>query len=314
MAANESSKSTGPKSLKGKARSSRNAVSHGLTAAQVLPDEVQMVESFALELTNYYKPESPLEALQIQRIAFCRAKLAKFMDIEVAGRELARRDLDRHPGKLIDQLTQYPQEARFIALKLIQGQSCLPGFKLSDRSLKEIAEEIEGSFGIIRSEDDLPVVLPKLHKYRASVKISKDDSLVLGADQKLMILATRIRQLFELDMPLPGKEGAFERALMAVARDEAIERQAQRVRAQRGGDAGYHKALEPDLQAIVHFWRMSEFSKMVIASYDDLKRWSVRALDISSEDADRMMKYQSMLERRISTAIGELLELQKLRK
>lgn len=236
------------------------------------------------------------------------------MDIEVAGRELARRDLERHPGKLMDQLTQYPREARLIALKMIQGQSCLPGFKLSERSLKEIAKEIEGFFGIIRSENDFPTALPKLYKYLASVKILKDDTLVLGTDQKLIILAARMRQLFELDMPLPGKDGAFERVLMSVTRDEAIERQAQRVRAQREGDPDYHKALELDLRAIVHFWRMSEFSKMVIASYDDLKRWRVRALDISSEDADRMMKYQSMLERRISTAIGELLELQKLRK
>lgn len=83
-------RSTGPKSAQGKAKSSQNAVSHGLTSNRMMPDEVRMVEDSTYELTSYYKPESPLEVLQIQRIAFCRAKLAKLIDIEVAGREMAR--------------------------------------------------------------------------------------------------------------------------------------------------------------------------------------------------------------------------------
>ena len=314
MATDKPYKSTGPKSVKGKARSSRNSISHGLTAKRVLSDETEMMESFIMELTNYYKPESPLEVLQIQRIAFCRAKLAKLVDIEVAGRELARRDLDRYPEKLIDQLTQYPQEARFIALKLIQGEPYLPEFKLCDLSLNEIAQEIESLSGIIRFEEDIPRLLPKLYKHLASIKISKDESSVLSADQKIMILAVRIRRLFQGEIPLLGKEGAFERVLMAVAREGDIDMQVKMIRAQREGDASYHKALEPDLQVIVRLWRMSELSKMVIASYNDLKSWSVRALDLSREDADRMMKYQSMLERRMSSAIGELLELRKISK
>lgn len=30
-----------------------------------MPDEIRMVEDFTRELTHYYKPESPLEVLQI---------------------------------------------------------------------------------------------------------------------------------------------------------------------------------------------------------------------------------------------------------
>lgn len=82
MATVKKPKSTGPKSAAGKAKSSMNALSHGLTSTRVMPDEVQMVEEFAKELTDFYKPESPLEVLQIQRIAFCRAKLARLIDIE----------------------------------------------------------------------------------------------------------------------------------------------------------------------------------------------------------------------------------------
>ena len=93
---------TGPVSEAGKARSSLNAVSHGLTSSRVLPDEVQLVESYVRELTEHYEPQSPLEALQIQRIALCRAKLAKLMDIELAGRELA---LSRAVASIGDRFT-----------------------------------------------------------------------------------------------------------------------------------------------------------------------------------------------------------------
>jgi len=97
MVTGKKAKSTGPKSAAGKAKSSQNAVSHGLTSNRVMPDEIRMVEEFTQELTHYYKPESPLEVLQIQRIAFCRAKLAKLKDMEVAGREIARRQIELQP-------------------------------------------------------------------------------------------------------------------------------------------------------------------------------------------------------------------------
>ena len=56
------SASTGPRSAKGEAKSSKNAVSHGLTGNVVMPDEVKMVQEFTFELNEYYKPESPLWA------------------------------------------------------------------------------------------------------------------------------------------------------------------------------------------------------------------------------------------------------------
>jgi hypothetical protein len=47
------SASTGPRSAKGKTKSSKNAVSHGLTGNVVMPDEVKMVQEFTFELNEY---------------------------------------------------------------------------------------------------------------------------------------------------------------------------------------------------------------------------------------------------------------------
>ena len=69
--------STGPKTLEGKARSSQNSTKHGLTTAIPSNDaEKALVASYIKELVEYYEPASPLEKLQIERIAICRAKLA----------------------------------------------------------------------------------------------------------------------------------------------------------------------------------------------------------------------------------------------
>lgn len=88
-----------------------------------MPDEIRMVDEFTQELTLYYKPESPLEVLQIQRIAFCKAKLAKLIDIEVAGREIERRQIDLSPELVMQKLTQYPENLKNLTLASIKGES-----------------------------------------------------------------------------------------------------------------------------------------------------------------------------------------------
>lgn len=68
--------SGGPRTAKGKQASSQNALVHGATTNKVTSAGQQsLVDQYVHELTVYYKPESPLEKLQIQRIALCKAKL-----------------------------------------------------------------------------------------------------------------------------------------------------------------------------------------------------------------------------------------------
>ena len=73
----------GPKTAKGKARSSVNATTHGLNSrVQSNSEEKALVQAYIKELADYYDPQSPLEKLQIERIAICRAKLHYLYELE----------------------------------------------------------------------------------------------------------------------------------------------------------------------------------------------------------------------------------------
>lgn len=316
------SRSTGPKSAQGKAKSSQNAVSHGLTSTRVMPDEIRMVEDFIQELSLYYKPESPLEVLQIQRIAFCRAKLAKLIDMEVAGRELARSQIDLQPELVMQRLTQYPEKLKNLALASIKGESVLSGLGLDEAKLHAIVHEIQNFAGTLNGESDLALNFPKLCSYLSGIKPVKDQIEDMGLDQALMIFTQRIRNLSITQEPAAHaktqkgpRESKFDQAIAQLNRWIEIDEMATRktLRAHTHGLAGYHQAVEPDLQAIIGLASVMRQVPTVVQSFKDMKDWMLRAADLHSEESERMMKYQTMLERRLSSAIGELLELRKYR-
>ena len=308
-------RSGGPKTDKGKAKSSMNAVSHGLTSSRVMPDEVQMVQEFTHELSEYYKPESPLELLQIQRIAFCRAKLAKLIDIELAAREMARKEIELNPEKVMARLAQYSQSHKDMAQEVIAGSSPLHRFGLDESSLNAIAQEIEEFAGILEGEEDLPLAFPRLCAFLGGLVFVPGQIEDLGIDQRLMIFVEKIRNLREKPSNSNQQESDIDVMLRQVGRDMRVHEMAQRkmIRQKMPGNAGFHQAVNKDLQEIAALAANLAAVPSVVKSFEEMKSWMLRSLDMNAEDSERMMKYQTMLERRLSLAIGELLELRKHR-
>jgi hypothetical protein len=310
-----SGRSTGPKSAKGKAKSSQNAVSHGLTSNRLMPDEIIMVEEFTRELNEYYKPESPLEVLQIQRIAFCRAKLAKLIDIELAGREVARKLIELEPRRVVDRLTQFSLPIRTLALKSIEGVSLVQSIGIDRQMLRSIHQEIRDMVEELRSPEDLPRLLPKLCSSLMHPNFLPSGGQGIGEDQRLKILVLRIEELSEPKLDLEQK-GAFEQLLRQVHLHSDFSQDDENnkfVRRYRAGPGGYHESVFKDLKLIAGLDTTQSQVEQALLSFEEMKGWMIRSADISSEESDRMMKYQTMLERRLSSSIGELLELRKYR-
>src|SRR5438094_117224 len=91
-------KSTGPKTPEGKAKSSRNALTHGFTSAHAALDsaEQQHFKPFAEEMTTCLKPRNGLELSLTDHIISCAWRLRRVLRIETA----QLRSVHHAPGKL----------------------------------------------------------------------------------------------------------------------------------------------------------------------------------------------------------------------
>ncbi len=132
-------RSRGPVTAEGKARSSRNALKHGLAALQhfVLEDEAPSeLEELAARLMSEIEPESEIEARLVKRMAIAFWKSERAERIEVALFDAAPKLRPPQAGfewEVADPLTTFDLK-RFNAVRGYQAQQ---GRELS-RCLKEL--------------------------------------------------------------------------------------------------------------------------------------------------------------------------------
>ncbi len=146
----------GPKTAKGKQASSQNALVHGATSNNVVSaDQRVQVEQYIQELMAHYRPESPLEKLQIQRIALCRAKLDALYELELVKFQIALEDLKRSPELVMQKIATGGEMTQALAQTLSKGRELELPMGLTPESLKLFASEINAIGGKLDSEDDL---------------------------------------------------------------------------------------------------------------------------------------------------------------
>ena len=95
------SKGGGPKTDKGKAISSRNSITHGLTAKNWINDDEQELFDIAIQALNQdFNPQSHIEAMLITKLAECAVRLTRIQRVEDAMFDLASSEAE-HPEKAI---------------------------------------------------------------------------------------------------------------------------------------------------------------------------------------------------------------------
>jgi hypothetical protein len=191
----------GPKTTKGKARSSGNAKIHGLTSK--LPADAKekaLVEAYDHELIDHYKPKSPLEILQIERIADVRAKLQYLYDFERVKLVLASKEISNlRPEKILGERKNYWSKRTWLKRKwptsaLLKGELICRADWMLDYS-KEICLEIEGFSDAIENKHQFARVLPKLTKYLNNypvVNLNNTDQWM----EKLAEVTKRLESIF----------------------------------------------------------------------------------------------------------------------
>jgi len=337
----QAKRSGGPKTAQGKARSSKNATSHGLTS--MVPsnsNEKALVDSYTQELTDYYKPESPLEQLQIWRIAMCRAKLAYLYDLEQVKLSLAAKELESQPEKILEKIPGATGLAMGMAKEFItSGEIHLP-CRLDLSLLEAICEEIHQMHGVIENKHQFARALPRLTKYLNSYPVVG----LNNTSQWMEKLAAISKDLKMTDEKGDTYAGKFEEIIKGYLRSrkyedllekearrpglEELERYQEERRIARGEKP---RKIEPtpkvDPDAIVDMEAISQQLKQflnlhksyqraqeIAVQYQGIKDLMLRALSLPAEESDLLMRYQTTLERRLSQAIGELLALQRAKK
>lgn len=328
----------GPKTEQGKARSSKNATSHGLSS--MLPsnsNEAALISSFSQELIDYYNPQSPLERLQIQRIAICRAKLAYLYDLEQVKLALAAKKLESEPEKILEKIPGATGLAMGMANEFItSGEIHLP-CRLDLPLLEAICNEIKQMSGVIENKHQFARALPKLTKYLNAYPVVG----LNNTNQWMEKLAAISKDLKTTDERGDAYLGKFEEIIQGYLRsikyEDLLEKEAMRLeleklkryqeerriaRGEKPRKIESTPTVDPEaiadmaiiLQQLKQFLDLHKsYQKVqgIAVQYQEIKDLMLRALSLPVAESDLLMRYQTTLERRLSSAIGELLALQR---
>jgi len=157
-------KSTGPKTAEGRAIVSRNAITHGLTAARavVLPEEQEEFDQFAAAMRYEWDPQSPLEQFYLERVIHCCWRLKRVTRMETSV-FLALRQKEG--------VVSAQDDPAMLGRAYIEGHSVLTSLsrheRQIERSLRDAQHEIELAL-YVRATQVNPFYARNLKKFPAS--------------------------------------------------------------------------------------------------------------------------------------------------
>ena len=178
--------SGGPKTNKGKAISSRNSTTHGLTARRWLNDEEQALFDETVEaFNNDFDPQTSIEKVLIVKMAECTVRLMRIQNTENAMFDLTSSEAG-HPEesiKSLDNGSDRLSEAVGLASSM-DWQFDLNAFVSKMTVLNEIdRQNIKDVVSWIYVEDNMPIVAYYVNKYCTKENLNLDDFISRETDQ-----------------------------------------------------------------------------------------------------------------------------------
>lgn len=310
MAPADRTRAGGPKTTAGRNAVAKNALVHGLTGTRPADAaETALVAGLRNELLAQYKPDSPLVKLQIDRIARCAAKLQRLQQIEEAAFALAQDNALPQMAVIVASLAPDDAKVQAEAVRILQGCSPAQSLGLDDAALAQLCDEIRAGGQHVRTMADVKRWLPNTYAFAkvASTRLGTGD-----AGLHLQALVESLRPpppKNELDRPVIAMSDA---ELTALIHEQNAKNDSGlvlvRVRPQNDPEA-IAKGLQDDLQALLNLQQQRQ------AVQDVVQRYSARCALLQqtamppADEADRLMRYHTALDRQLSKCIGELLQM-----
>jgi hypothetical protein len=284
--------SGGPKTAKGKRASSQNALVHGATSNNVVSsDQKALVERYEHELTAYYKPDSPLEKLQIQRIALCKAKLDALYELELIKLQIAKVELEGNPKLALDCV--YPKEdlTRSFVQNLSKGSQLSLPMNLTPELLETFSKEINSAGGKIDQGDEIYSHMPSLGEFIEN----EGKRLNTSAYQVILRIGESIKTLLD--------KGSVNLSALYEALELATDVMQHR---KLGHDAYYFKKDTVESEGDVDIKNVNnallsitQLNAIVVKAREVSKEFNrmqdllLRSVTLGGEESDRLLRYQT---------------------
>ena len=287
-------KSTGPKTKAGKSIASSNAIKHGATAKHFIsPVESQAYQAFLAALQKAYPNKNPLVAMQLERIAKIKIQLERIQTTIDATFEMAQEEegIDANLMGLLDMDEALLDEAKSITSgdKGISDRVNLERIKIAtELSSVDITE--------LKTQRDFLNQTPQLCQYL--FKRSRECAMSI-----LNFIEIYAEKEVEDGNALNKIQDRLLRTMAGGLQfDNNIDKAIEEVSVETLRQAAKVYALE------IH--RLSDaFYK--IHAYSRLREIPHLSIALNLETLDKLYRYQSTLQRQLSSCIGELLVLNK---
>jgi hypothetical protein len=293
---NKNKISNGPKTDEGKAISSRNSVTHGLTARHWLDvNEQSLYDETVKNLIVDFDPQTYIEKMLITKMVECSVRLMRIQNRESAMFDLASSEAG-HPEESIksldnssDKLIQAVCDAYSENWKLDPGS-----FVKKSIIIDEIDyQNLDDVTGWAYVEDNMPTATDYIIKKCTNENLNLFDFISRETDQSKKI---GIRLISE------GEDSSDEDMSLSI---EEIVKGAQKI-------SSY--SLQKYLGKLTHSLAKDTQTQFILANLDQRSQQMKDAAIPDTQKLSLVQRYRTADERQFSKTLGELLELQKRRK
>lgn len=307
----------GPKTASGKAVSARNATKHGFRTLTPMPGpEQDAVTAKVAELTAHYRPDNPLAQLQIERIARCAVKLESLYALEQTKSDLALLQSQAYPEKHMVHFAHYPAQARRLAWMRLANKAAKLPCNLTDADLKEVCTEINAYVDLLESLDDLKRGFPKLRKVLEKSN-GKANDVPLPLDDQLWVTSNKLQTYIDLQLCDPVVEAAtssnsFDDLIKKINDSEIVNDDHNYGTRPIVNQKAYQIQILKGFNTFKTLNAYCHQAAEIMATYPRVQSMVAASTMMPPDDSDRLMRYQTALEKQLSRYIGEFLQLQKL--
>jgi hypothetical protein len=310
---------TGPKTDQGKASASKNAITYGLSAlVHEAPGELELVQKYTRQLTEHYQPESPLESLQVSRIARTWAKLERSYEQEQAKLALALYEFDSTPSNTTSSMKEETVLELCIADSILKGKAMPLPHSISEEEVEGVVREAKALQAKVTSDSDFENLMPQLFNLVNNIKLTVLNGLEADATalDRLKIVSRDLREIFSDQGPYVALMSMEIKKMERYRRDESSipGSRPQRSHDRRGEVEAepneIHEGFVENVKLFVRVGDAFDKAKTLVEKLREHKRLMRTSISLSPEESDRFARYQATLERRLSSQIGELRVMQ----